>query len=101
MPRSRLDQFRLFGQTEFCCKRASFGETAADRQVEEARWGVRDRDRYEFAVLIDEIRKGVAETHRVGVEWPLEYIAPAARSEERRGGQECFSTCRSRWSPCH
>src|SRR3546814_11084876 len=22
-----------------------------------------------------------------------------ARSEERRGGQECVSTCRSRWSP--
>src|SRR3546814_19358382 len=25
----------------------------------------------------------------------------AARSEERRGGQECVSTCRSRWPPCH
>src|SRR3546814_3447627 len=24
-----------------------------------------------------------------------------ARSEERRGGKECVSTCRSRWSPCH
>src|SRR3546814_11383938 len=23
------------------------------------------------------------------------------RSEERRFGQECFSTCRSRWSPYH
>src|SRR3546814_13722484 len=23
------------------------------------------------------------------------------RSEERRGGKECVSTCRSRWSPCH
>src|SRR3546814_2834522 len=23
------------------------------------------------------------------------------RSEERRVGQECVSTCRSRWSPCH
>src|SRR3546814_13250941 len=23
------------------------------------------------------------------------------RSEERRVGQECFSTCRSRWSPYH
>src|SRR3546814_18063322 len=22
-------------------------------------------------------------------------------SEERRGGKECVSTCRSRWSPCH
>src|SRR3546814_5203145 len=26
---------------------------------------------------------------------------PAARSEERRVGKECVSTCRSRWSPYH
>src|SRR3546814_17839486 len=25
----------------------------------------------------------------------------AVRSEERRGGKECVSTCRSRWSPKH
>src|SRR3546814_17730714 len=25
----------------------------------------------------------------------------AKRSEERRGGKECVSTCRSRWSPYH
>src|SRR3546814_8000954 len=24
-----------------------------------------------------------------------------ARSEERRGGKECVSTCRSRWAPYH
>src|SRR3546814_4954155 len=27
--------------------------------------------------------------------------AHAARSEERRVGKECVSTCRSRWSPYH
>src|SRR3546814_19624325 len=27
--------------------------------------------------------------------------APQARSEERRVGKECGSTCRSRWSPYH
>src|SRR3546814_15524961 len=26
---------------------------------------------------------------------------PARRSEERRVGNECVSTCRSRWSPYH
>src|SRR3546814_13427221 len=26
-------------------------------------------------------------------------IVPLARSEERRVGKECVSTCRSRWSP--
>src|SRR3546814_15028182 len=30
---------------------------------------------------------------------PLE--APLERSEERRVGKECVSTCRSRWSPYH
>src|SRR3546814_17149966 len=28
-------------------------------------------------------------------------LANAARSEERRVGKECVSTCRSRWSPYH
>src|SRR3546814_13580773 len=26
---------------------------------------------------------------------------PGERSEERRAGKECVSTCRSRWSPWH
>src|SRR3546814_14028531 len=29
------------------------------------------------------------------------FIATYARSEERRVGKECVSTCRSRWSPYH
>src|SRR3546814_18376776 len=28
-------------------------------------------------------------------------LPPALRSEERRVGKECVSTCRSRWSPYH
>src|SRR3546814_2470357 len=28
-------------------------------------------------------------------------FAPVERSEERRVGKECVSTCRSRWSPYH
>src|SRR3546814_12374830 len=28
-------------------------------------------------------------------------LAPPVRSEERRVGKECVSTCRSRWSPYH
>src|SRR3546814_14786554 len=32
---------------------------------------------------------------RKSCNWPL------ARSEERRVGKECVSTCRSRWSPYH
>src|SRR3546814_12071135 len=30
-----------------------------------------------------------------------ELVAPWIRSEERRVGKECVSTCRSRWSPHH
>src|SRR3546814_4937257 len=30
-------------------------------------------------------------------EWPFAQV----RSEERRVGKECVSTCRSRWSPTH
>src|SRR3546814_11136077 len=32
---------------------------------------------------------------------PLLQTFTAHRSEERRVGQECVSTCRSRWSPYH
>src|SRR3546814_16490030 len=31
----------------------------------------------------------------------VEVVAPWIRSEERRVGKECVSTCRSRWSPYH
>ena len=29
------------------------------------------------------------------------FFIPIDRSEERRVGKECVSTCRSRWSPYH
>src|SRR3546814_5043149 len=32
---------------------------------------------------------------------PATRIGAPARSEERRVGKECVSTCRSRWSPYH
>src|SRR3546814_12464453 len=31
----------------------------------------------------------------------LAFLQPQIRSEERRVGKECVSTCRSRWSPYH
>src|SRR3546814_2510223 len=39
-----------------------------------------------------------SEVGRVGA---LESVGVAGRSEERRVGKECVSTCRSRWSPYH
>src|SRR3546814_4731491 len=32
---------------------------------------------------------------------PRPRLGPIERSEERRVGKECVSTCRSRWSPYH
>src|SRR3546814_18562937 len=44
---------------------------------------------------------GVAPPTLLGIYWrdpvPFYYL----RSEERRVGKECVSTCRSRWSPAH
>src|SRR3546814_4262600 len=37
---------------------------------------------------------------RVRGHWPVP-SSPSRRSEERRVGKECVSTCRSRWSPYH
>src|SRR3546814_15967232 len=34
-------------------------------------------------------------------EWRPDVALDAGRSEERRVGKECVSTCRSRWSPYH
>src|SRR3546814_11711549 len=33
--------------------------------------------------------------------WRRLFVPPANRSEERRVGKECVSTCRSLWSPYH
>src|SRR3546814_18664173 len=49
----------------------------------------------------------VAEHHAVELvgaregEGGVDLVAVQARSEERRGGKECVSTCRSRWCPYH
>src|SRR3546814_12920288 len=39
--------------------------------------------------------------HRRNIEERERAYAQLMRSEERRGGKECVSTCRSRWSPYH
>src|SRR3546814_2789395 len=38
---------------------------------------------------------------RLSMRRPLSYWRHFVRSEERRVGKECVSTCRSRWSPYH
>src|SRR3546814_5492437 len=62
-------------------------------------------------LLPDEISKAAADTLLFGeqrlnlgrreVQQVARPMAGAERSEERRVGKECLSTCRSRWSPYH
>src|SRR3546814_13424419 len=52
-------------------------------------------------------KRNATETLELMLDWRVralnaEYaIEDLARSEERRVGKECVSTCRSRWSPYH
>src|SRR3546814_19355747 len=43
----------------------------------------------------------LARRHRRPRDGAPTYRQPPGRSEERRVGKECVSTCRSRWSPYH
>src|SRR3546814_12119702 len=53
-------------------------------------------------LAVDFIGKQVGVGGRGGVEQlPENHSVPPLRSEERRVGKECVSTCRSRWSPYH
>src|SRR3546814_20169229 len=57
------------------------------------------------ASVMDWIRDSLNEMERCGltrdVPSILARITVSDRSEERRVGKECVSTCRSRWSPYH
>src|SRR3546814_4368993 len=57
---------------------------------------------YNGNILVNAMTVGIAPADRIfyseaaGVGNPIVYVG---RSEERRVGKECVSTCRSRWSP--
>src|SRR3546814_12726726 len=44
---------------------------------------------------------GLQAAHREGIKRELAIVPYIHRSEERRVGKECVSTCRSRWSAYH
>src|SRR3546814_19711798 len=56
-----------------------------------------------FAIHFPWIDKLFGTFHLPKDRWPENYGIPedVPRSEERRVGKECVSTCRSRWSPSH
>src|SRR3546814_1048455 len=64
-----------------------------------------DRGYGDLAIFGIDINAGVAD-HRLRAGEPRIDLRhhrrqPIERSEERRVGKECVSTCRSRWSPYH
>ena len=70
------------------------------RQLDPAVTAERPLDCYFYDVLAawDADRSGAGEEVAGDVDGA---VAGGARSEERRVGKECVSTCRSRWSPYH
>src|SRR3546814_17027675 len=48
-----------------------------------------------------DLREIYATAFEVEPKWLVEAASRRQRSEERRVGKECVSTCRSRWSPDH
>src|SRR3546814_2406721 len=66
------------------------------------------QDYFEAGRAIDVIHRSGATVYystgnmtRAMLDHPDYRQAMIGRSEERRVGKECVSTCRSRWSPCH
>src|SRR3546814_13469770 len=47
------------------------------------------------------LERDLATVIRFGDQYGSDVAMVRARSEERRVGKECVSTCRSRWSPFH
>src|SRR3546814_7844862 len=45
--------------------------------------------------------RGLGSSYNRGFEQSVAILIDDVRSEERRVGKECVSTCRSRWSPYH
>src|SRR3546814_8731314 len=91
----------------FCFKQ----KTAYEMRISDWSSDVCSSDLVEQLVVALEGR-GVAVAVPVGLEGDLHDLAvvgpaggdalgAAGRSEERRVGKECVSTCRSRWSPYH
>src|SRR3546814_15406772 len=64
--------------------------------------GERAKERSEIdAVRFEFVEQAVDQLAIVGALPAQPQLLPDLRSEERRVGKECVSTCRSRWSPSH
>src|SRR3546814_20520077 len=58
--------------------------------------------RIRYAPALDGLRDQLTQRVPMGTVIKVQCVYPTPfRSEERRVGKECVSTCRSRWSPYH
>src|SRR3546814_20902164 len=62
-----------------------------------------DRSSGDRSSRCDRSHRGRVAPIRTRADWAYrgKSAVPSRRSEERRVGKECVSTCRSRWSPYH
>src|SRR3546814_8422394 len=79
------------------------GACSLNIECQQSRIDMRLRTRYvdEQADDLDDALARIAKYTASGEARSIALLGNAARSEERRVGKECVSTCRSRWSPYH
>src|SRR3546814_4906469 len=101
---SRYDLWCVFRRVFFFKQKTAYemriSDWSSDVCSSDLRFGLEsDRQRLAVGAMFFEIHQ-----HQPAREKQVEYRPPALfgrRSEERRVGKECVSTCRSRWSPYH
>src|SRR3546814_13073469 len=54
-----------------------------------------------FDIKIKDAIRAIPGSTKLGICYASQNLSHPFRSEERRVGQECVSTCRSRWAPSH
>src|SRR3546814_13267708 len=93
--------------SDVCSSDLKGKDAAQEEAAEEWRgWPVQKRLEHALVKGIDAYVVDDTEEMRLAMDRPIEVIEGTlmermhvVRSEERRGGKECDSTCRSRWSP--
>src|SRR3546814_7912728 len=77
-------------------------KTAYEMRISHWSSDVCSSDLFRFVAPIDQKACKIAlKVNDCRTRWSRVLIPESGRSEERRVGKECVSTCRSRWSPYH
>src|SRR3546814_20269827 len=80
----------------------SCGTTAGGRRASRRRWRSRQLVDIHVWLLFEERNQDWLGRTVDEIQLPLsKTVITGQRSDERRVGKECVSTCRSRWSPYH